>query len=79
MCNIKECKFKECKTIACFNIKGESKGIYCSLHKLDGMVDVKNKKCIHNGCEKHPIYNKEGEKTALYLNILVKNKKIESL
>ena len=58
MCKIKECKFKDCKTIPNYNIKGESKGIYCSLHKLDGMVDVKNKKCIHTGCEKQPNFNK---------------------
>ena len=39
------------------------------MHKLDGMVDVKNKKCIHNGCQKQPFFNKENEKNALYCSL----------
>ena len=30
------------------------------------MVDVKSKRCIHEGCETIPIYNIEGEKQGLY-------------
>jgi hypothetical protein len=30
------------------------------------MIDIKNKKCIHEGCKKQPIYNKIGEKSPLY-------------
>jgi len=45
---------------------GENKRLYCSVHKLDGMIDIKNKNCIHIGCNKRPSYNKKGEKSRLY-------------
>jgi len=44
------CKEKDCKIRPNFNIEGE-KAIYCSTHKTEGMVDVKNKRCIHEGCK----------------------------
>jgi plastocyanin len=31
------------------------------------MIDIKHDRCIHEGCKKHPSFNKEGEK-ALYCN-----------
>jgi hypothetical protein len=30
------------------------------------MIDVKHKKCVHPGCKTQPVYNVEGETTALY-------------
>jgi hypothetical protein len=30
------------------------------------MIDVKNKKCQENDCEKSPIYNFKGEKKVIY-------------
>ena len=30
------------------------------------MVDVKNKRCIYEGCQKHPVYNVLGKKRPLY-------------
>ena len=68
----------------CYNKEGESKGLYCDEHKLDGMVDVKNKKCIYDGCKVRPAYNNDGETKALYcakhklkgmVNIAARNKK----
>ena len=47
-------------------LKGEKKGIYCAKHKLEGMVDVKNKRCAEPGCNKGPSFNMEGEEKALY-------------
>ena len=35
------CKDKDCKTRPKFNNPGEKKGLYCSTHKLNGMIDVK--------------------------------------
>jgi hypothetical protein len=61
----KTCIHPECKTIPIFNISGEKKALYCSAHKLDGMMNVKNKNCIHQGCKKQPNYNKDDEKKAL--------------
>jgi len=66
-------------------VEGETKGLYCDTHKLDGMVDVKNKKCIHEGCKKQPNYNVEGETKGLYCfphkkdgMVDVKNKKCKT-
>ncbi|CAN0494430.1 unnamed protein product, partial [Laminaria digitata] len=32
------------------------KAQFCSNHKVPGMVDVHNKRCEANGCQKHPTY-----------------------
>jgi len=49
-----------------FNKEGETTPLYCASHKLDDMIDVKNKKCIYKGCKICPSFNKEGETKALY-------------
>ena len=41
------CKEKGCKKQPVFNAEGDTKSLYCSAHKLEGMVDVKHKNCIH--------------------------------
>ena len=58
------CKEKGCIVKPNFNIEGK-KAIYCSAHKMDGMIDVKVKTCIYTDCKKHPSFNIEGEK-AIY-------------
>ena len=60
------CIYPECKTIPCYNTEGETKALYCATHKLEAMIDVKNKTCIHLGCKVQRAYNLEGEKIALY-------------
>ena len=50
-----------CGKYACFNLRGESKGRYCTEHKKSYMVIIKNKTCEADGCEKKPIYNVRGE------------------
>jgi hypothetical protein len=60
------CKNGNCNIRPCYNIEGKSKGLYCALHKLDGMTNVINKKCIHPNCNKNPVYNVEGETKGLY-------------
>jgi len=60
------CKEQGCKIRPVFNVEGKTKALYCSQHKLEGMVDVKNKTCIHEGCKIRPTYNVEGKKKALY-------------
>jgi hypothetical protein len=47
-------------------VEGETKALYCSAHKLDGMVNVKSATCIHPNCKVQPTYNVEGETKALY-------------
>ena len=58
---------KICGTKASFNFEGETTGIYCRDHKEAGMVDVKSKRCGHEGCKKiTPTFNFEGETTGIY-------------
>jgi hypothetical protein len=56
---------KRCKE-PYFNYDGESKPKYCSLHKLGGMIDIRNKRCIHENCKTQPNYNYEGQTNAVY-------------
>jgi len=44
------CNYKDCKTQPIFNFENEQKAKFCFKHKLDGMIDVKNKKCIYKDC-----------------------------
>ena len=41
----KKCEFEGCKSQPFFDIEG-GKGRFCSKHKNDNMIDVKNKRCI---------------------------------
>jgi hypothetical protein len=68
------CNEGNCKTIPNYNYENKSKGIYCSKHKKDGMIDIKNKKCIYESCKNTPTYNFEGETKRLYCS---KHKKEE--
>ena len=56
------CIYEGCKVFGSYNIDGEKKGLYCLIHKLDGMVNVKRPSCIYEGCKKQPFYNYNGEK-----------------
>lgn len=53
-----------CKKQPYFNLEGETKGVYCKEHKLDGMIDVKNKRC--RDCKKQPTYNYENQTKGVY-------------
>ena len=60
------CIHPNCKKNPYYNKEGELKALYCSSHKLENMVDIKNKTCIHPNCKKQPLFNKEGESKRLY-------------
>ena len=45
----KTCEYFGCKTISNFNYKGENKAKFCTTHKEEGMIDIKNKKCKEIG------------------------------
>ena len=62
------CKENGCRIIPVFNNPGETRGIYCYAHKIEGMVNVASKTCIHPECKKQPSYNEEGETKKLYCN-----------
>ena len=57
-------KCLECTKIPSFNLEGERTGLYCFIHKKDGMIDMKNKRCLE--CKQRPSFNVEGERTGLY-------------
>ena len=50
------CIEEGCKISPIFNYEGEKESIYCSLHKLQGMVNVKNKICETSGCKTQASY-----------------------
>jgi len=58
----KKCQYDKCRVTPIFNYCKESKGLYCSKHKLDEMVDVINKKCEKDGCFSIPRCNYIGQK-----------------
>ena len=59
------CIYDGCNNWTGYNFEG-LKAQYCSVHKKEGMVNVKDKKCIHEGCRKQPTFNTEGKANALY-------------
>lgn len=62
------CVYDGCKNWTGFNFEG-LKARYCSIHKEEGMVDVKNKTCDYVGCRKQPAFNFEGELKGIYCSI----------
>lgn len=50
MCKSEGCKSEGCKIRPIFNVEGETKALYCSLHKLEGMVNVISKTCLSEWC-----------------------------
>jgi len=77
------CLQNGCKKRGYYNFLGAD-GKFCSEHKLEGMVNVKDKKCEHPDCETRPNYNLTGETKARFCNehktegmVDIKNKKCE--
>jgi ferredoxin-like protein FixX len=54
----------ECNIQANFNVKGETKPLFCSKHKKDGMIDIRSKRCLE--CDVIATFNIMGEKNGLY-------------
>ncbi|CAM9576052.1 unnamed protein product, partial [Laminaria digitata] len=64
---MRHCRYHQCEKRANFNVEGGSKkAVYCKQHADDGMVDVINKRCLHESCTTRPAYNFEGSRTAAY-------------
>ena len=60
------CIYPNCKVRPNYNNEGETKGIYCTEHKLEGMINVISKTCIYQNCKVRPNYNNEGETKGIY-------------
>lgn len=54
------CIFDDCRIYATCNFPNEKESIYCASHKLNGMKDIKTKRCTYDGCDITPYFNFEG-------------------
>jgi hypothetical protein len=64
----KRCQHDGCNTRPNYNFQGQTKTLYCNVHKLPDMVDIKSKRCQHDGCNTLPVYNYQGQTKAMYCN-----------
>jgi hypothetical protein len=63
------CADEDCPTYPSFNYEGLSP-LYCTAHKLPGMVDVKGKKiCEYSGCTTQANFNKDGIKGGKFCSV----------
>ncbi len=60
----KSCVSDGCETQPVFGVPGSKKASHCTRHKLEGMVDVKNKTCVSDGCETRSVFGVPGSKKA---------------
>ena len=58
----KRCSAEGCQTHPSFNFIDSGGARYCALHKLPGMIDLKNPRCEFDGCNAKSCYNFSGEK-----------------
>jgi hypothetical protein len=59
------CQHENCKIRATFGFLNES-AKFCKKHMINGMLDISNKKCEYNSCNKKPSFNYSNEKTARF-------------
>ena len=67
----KYCEYPDCLQLPSFNYDGETTPIFCSTHKLTGMINLKHDFCIFindegKRCEIYPAYNFPDKKTPEY-------------
>lgn len=56
----RQCAHDGCFIKPAYNIKGQSKGLFCSKHKLSVMVNVTVRQCEDEGCKLRAIFNETG-------------------
>lgn len=56
----KRCVESGCRKNPVYNLKGFTRGMFCTDHKHAGMVNVLSPRCKHADCEKILSYNVEG-------------------
>ena len=77
--NIKKkitCLEDGCKITPHFNFEGETKRLYCSIHKKQDMINIGKHTCLEVGCKVTPSFNFEGETKRLYCTRHKKNNMI---
>jgi len=65
---MKICIEDGCTKQANYNLDEETALLYCTSHKKEGMVDIKNRKnrCIEPGCKTRACFNEKGTKIGQY-------------
>ena len=61
-----KCIEEKCIKTLKFNIKTGKRGLYCSIHKKENMVDIISKRCIEENCLSTSIFNLPTEKKGLF-------------
>jgi hypothetical protein len=62
-----ECIHGGCTKRPNFNHPGQTGGKFCSEHKREGMVDVRSKRCAHDGCTSTSrVFNHPGETKGMF-------------
>ena len=56
-----KCHEENCNKIPSFNLQNETKGLYCSKHKLENMINIRSKRCIYENCDIIPNFNYNGK------------------
>ena len=56
------CAVDGCSVSAYYNHSGKTCGQFCATHKLEGMINVKDKRCANQGCGQRPSFNILGGK-----------------
>lgn len=62
----RKCVQPGCNTEPHYNMKGQSRRLYCSPHKKPGMVKLSGRKCLHITCRLEPSFNFKGVVGGLY-------------
>ena len=84
--NYKGCISRGCIKRLRYNYLGENKGIFCSEHRTEDMIDYTKKNCLFEGCYTFPSFNFPGKSTGKYckihkeedmINVYYKRNKIE--
>jgi len=59
-------KCQKCTKHATFNYISETKPLFCKEHKIENMINVKDKRCCNENCLTRPTFNYIGETKALF-------------
>lgn len=62
----KQCRHPGCSTRPVYNIKGETRGLYCRMHKGPAMINVQATVCQFEGCRTQSYFNQEGASGGRY-------------
>ncbi len=63
-----KCLIQNCNIYPCFNFENNNSGMYCNSHKLEGMVNIKDKRCEFQDCKTRACFNYENCKNPIYCN-----------